>query len=31
MKSGSVYELYKEDVDKYAEEQFPNYYDRFSF
>ena len=30
-KSGSVYELYKEDVDKYAEEQFPNYYDRFSF
>lgn len=29
-KSGSVYELYKEDVDKYAEEQFPDYYERFS-
>ena len=30
-KSGSVYELYKEDVDKYAEEQFPDYYKRFGF
>jgi len=27
-KSGSVYELYREDVDKEAEKQFPNYYER---
>ena len=27
-RSGSVYELHKEDVDKDAEKQFPNYYER---
>lgn len=27
-RSGSVYQLYKENVDPKAEEQFPNYYDR---
>lgn len=27
-RSGSVYELYREDVDKEAEKQFPNYYER---
>ncbi len=27
-RSGSIYELHREDVDKEAEEQFPNYYDR---
>lgn len=27
-RSGSVYELHKEDVDKEAEKQFPNYYER---
>lgn len=27
-RSGSVYELYKEDVDTEAEKQFPNYYER---
>ena len=27
-RSGSKYELHKEDVDKECEEQFPNYYDR---
>lgn len=26
--SGSVYELYKEDVDPECEKQFPNYYDK---
>lgn len=26
--SGSVYELYKEDVDEMAERQYPNYYER---
>lgn len=26
--SGSVYQLYKEDVDPNAEKQFPNYYER---
>lgn len=30
-RSGSVYELYKEDVDKDAEKQFPDYYKRFGF
>ena len=27
-RSGSVYELYREDVDMEAEKQFPNYYER---
>ena len=27
-RSGSVYELHKEDVDEEAEKQFPNYYER---
>ena len=27
-RSGSVYELYKEDVDKGAEKKYPNYYER---
>lgn len=27
-RTGSVYELHKEDVDKEAEKQFPNYYER---
>lgn len=27
-KSGSVYELHREDVDRNAEAQFPNYYER---
>lgn len=27
-RSGSVYELYKEDVDSSAEKEYPNYYDR---
>lgn len=27
-RSGSVYELYKEDVDQNAEKEFPNYYER---
>ena len=28
-RSGSVYELYKEDVDPRAEEMYPGYYERF--
>lgn len=27
-KSGSIYELYKEDVDSYAEKIYPGYYER---
>lgn len=27
-RSGSVYQLYKEDVDPRAEKEFPNYYER---
>lgn len=30
-RSGSVYELYKEDVDKDVERYFPDYYERFGF
>lgn len=29
-KSGSVYELYREEVDKDAEKQYSNYYERLS-
>ena len=29
-KEGSVYKLYKDDVNPKAEERFPNYYDRLS-
>lgn len=29
-KSGSVYELYKEDVNPECEKQFPNYYNRLN-